>query len=896
MSRKKSLVILILSLLGVAFLADFALAQNFGINEINSGLNGALASFDDPRVVAARFIQLALGFLGVLAVLLVMYAGFIWMTSAGSEDKIAKAKKLLLNGVMGLIIILSAWAITTFLLNKITNTLNGGSGTNNGGDIERPRITTGAGSIGACSVQNVYPSDGQSDVSRNTSIMITFKEELDLSSVCLNESGDECACDNASCNKINPENIRIFKDDLGDACANGGCPDVNTNLTNAMVSVPSDKKTLIIIPGEYLGSASGNTPYSVIFNDSIKKANGSSVFDGCGSRYLQFSFKVSNQLDLEPPLVLKNSIFPLPDNEKDLYNQSLAAKPAVAEITVNNCPQVYSAARVISVSEGASATLDYKGQISKFKVAVPAETPDKAQLFNGENGAILGIASFDENKKVVFPDYFSLEVDNYSAGSFWDVIIAPERLADTLRVNSSVYTFADSSVNNNIKVNSNCDSGVSGLAAQAANIQAVLSGHNDVTAQLSGNKIILTAKVAGAGGNGMALSSSNQSALSVTSFSSGVNKVNLSEAKDKEDRPRNSAIQLNFNEAVNPLTVSGSASEVSPFIRIVNYDINAKAANATCTSNAGCLSYKCDNSVCVGDYLDGKFTISNNYRTLEFISNEECGKNACGETIYCLPANSHLKIQMQAANLKSCASDADCAAMNPFKSCSENAALGYKTCQNPDKKNYPTANIGALDGIVDAAANSLDGNRSSYASGPIDFYNENTATNDKEDSYTWSFYVSDEIKLSPPQITSISPSNNQEKVSPADEIVIHFNTLMLNSTLVTGNADISNGKISYNHKFINLRSSSPAAYGFWIDNDNIDIAPFDGEPDLTISRIKHTPFPESLSFYAQVGSGVKDIYQNCFKPSIGPDCPGASASCCFGLETDELDADGNCLK
>ncbi len=895
MSKNKSLAIMILSLLGLAFLADFALAQNFGINEVNNGLGGALASFSDPRVVAARFIQLALGFLGVLAVLLVMYAGFIWMTSGGSEDKIAKAKKLLLNGVMGLIIILSAWAITTFLLNKITGTLSGNGG-GDSGPADRPHITTGAGSIGACSVQNVYPSDGQSDVPRNTSIMITFKEELDLSSVCINDSGDECACDNAACNKINPENIRVFKDDLGDACANGGCPSTNTNLTNAMVSVPSDKKTLIIVPGEYLGSAEGSTPYSVIFNDGIKKTNGASVFDGCGSRYLQFSFKVSNKLDLEPPIVLKNSIFPLPDNEKDVYNQSLAAKAAIGELSVNACPQIYSPARVISKPEGTEVVLDYKGSISKFKVSVPADAPTKAQLFNGENGAILGIASFDDNKQVVFPDYFSLKVDAYAAGSFWDIIIAPEKLADTLRVNSTVYTFADSSVNNNIKVSSGCASGPAGLADQAADIQAVLSGHPDVNVQLSGNKVILEAKVAGVGGNGMALTSSNQNALNTKAFSGGANKVNLSEPKDKEDRPRNSAIQLNFNEPVNPLTVSGSASEVASFIRIVNYDQAAKKSGSSCSANAECLSYKCDNSVCVGDYLDGKFSISNNYRTLEFISNEECGKNACGETIYCLPANSHLKMQMQAANLKSCSSDADCAAMNPFKSCADNPALGYKTCQNPDKKNYPIANIGSLDGIVDAAANSLDGNRSSYSSGPIDFYNENIAAAEKEDSYSWSFYVSDEIKLTPPEITSISPSNNQADVSPATPIEIHFNTLMLNSTLVTGSIDISNGKATYNHKFINLRSSSPAAYGYWIDNDNIDIAPFDGEPDLTISRIKHTPFPESLTFYPQVGSGVKDIYQNCFKPSVGPDCLGASASCCFGSATDELDADGNCIK
>jgi len=119
---------------------------------------------------------------------------------------------------------------------------------------------------------------------------------------------------------------------------------------------------------------------------------------------------------------------------------------------------------------------------------------------------------------------------------------------------------------------------------------------------------------------------------------------------------------------------------------------------------------------------------------------------------------------------------------------------------------------------------------------------------------------------------------------------------MLNSSLATGARDINNGSTTVSHKLINLKSSSPAATGYWIGNDNIDTEPLDGEPDKTISWIKHTPFSESMSYRAQAGSGIRDIYQNCYKPSAGANCQvtATNPSCCFGVATSTLGADGNC--
>jgi len=891
MSKKIKAIILIIGFFGIFMAANFVLAADFGVNEVNNGLGGSLSS-TDPRILVGRIIQIALSFLGAIALVIIMYAGFLWMTSNGDEEKVNKAKDILKNAIIGLVIILASWAIATFIISRLAGAMDGGGGGNFFDNSRGNFSSAGAGAIGACSVESVYPTDGQNDVPRNTSVMITFKEELKLDSICINAAGDSCTCNPDTCNKINPKNIRLYKTDSGDACSDSSCPNPNINITDILVSVPSGNKTLVLMPASPLGSANGNTNYTVKFTDQVKRLDNSSVFKGCGNNYLAWTFIVSNVFDLTPPLVVRGSAFPLPDNEKDIFQETTPAKAAQGLLTVNSCPNIYSAATVISVTpSSATVVLDYHGQLSNFKVSVPAEAPNKAQLF-GSNNNLLGIVDFDDQGQAIFPNYLTFQVSDHPAGSFWEIVIKPEQLADTLVIDNTSYTFSATAENNNIKVPTNCNPIV-----QATNIEAKLSGQPEIEVARNGNRVVLEARVAGESGNNISVSTTNNSALNVQPLSGGTDQQKLDRPRGEKDRPMNSVIQLNFNEPVNPMTVAGTAAEVAKYIRVVNAELSSPAGTA-CNQNSQCRSYKCENSVCVGDYVGGKFVISNGYRTVEFISDQECGVNGCGEKIYCLPANSHLAVEAMAANLKICNSDADCAAFNPFKACAL-TPLGYKTCQNLESKNYPTANFIQLDGIVDAAINSFDGDRSTYSDGPLGFYNENDQVaqgNDKKDKYTWSFYINDQIMLVPPQITSVLPAQGQSGINLADPVIVNFNTLMMNSTLATGKILVNNGTSTIEHKLMNLRSASPSPLGYWVLNDNIDIEPLDGEPDLTIARIFHTPFAESMTFAAQVGSGVKDIYQNCYKPSVGPGCAATpeAPSCCFGAAVSQLGVDGNC--
>lgn len=73
----------------------------------------------DPRLIAAIIIRASLAFVGIFFVVLIMYAGFLWMTAGGEEDKISRARKLITNSVIGLAVILSAYSITYFIFKTV---------------------------------------------------------------------------------------------------------------------------------------------------------------------------------------------------------------------------------------------------------------------------------------------------------------------------------------------------------------------------------------------------------------------------------------------------------------------------------------------------------------------------------------------------------------------------------------------------------------------------------------------------------------------------------------------------------------------------------------------------------------------------------------------------------
>ncbi|NCN25895.1 hypothetical protein GW935_04605 [Candidatus Falkowbacteria bacterium] len=126
---------------------DLFSPEGVGFNAINqTGLGKA-----DPRVIAGGIIQVILGFLGLLTVILMLYGGFLWMNSKGDPKKIEIAQALIRNAVIGLIIILSAFAIALY----VTRVLIGVTGARSAQSLENGICAEGSfKSCGCSGLQN----------------------------------------------------------------------------------------------------------------------------------------------------------------------------------------------------------------------------------------------------------------------------------------------------------------------------------------------------------------------------------------------------------------------------------------------------------------------------------------------------------------------------------------------------------------------------------------------------------------------------------------------------------------------------------------------------------------------------------------------------------------------
>jgi len=60
-----------------------------------------------------------LGFLSIIAVLIILMGGFKWMTAGGNEEKVEEAKKMIIAGIVGLAVIFTSFAIATFVINQL---------------------------------------------------------------------------------------------------------------------------------------------------------------------------------------------------------------------------------------------------------------------------------------------------------------------------------------------------------------------------------------------------------------------------------------------------------------------------------------------------------------------------------------------------------------------------------------------------------------------------------------------------------------------------------------------------------------------------------------------------------------------------------------------------------
>ncbi len=135
----------------------------------------------DPRVIAARIINITLGFLGIIMLGLILYAGFLWMTSGGDTDKVDRAQKMIRNAIIGAIIILSSWGIATFILSRLGGVVGGGGGQQSS-SCQGAGCNSLIGGGGVSGFQLVSVTPVGDNVIRNARIRFLFSQEVEPSS------------------------------------------------------------------------------------------------------------------------------------------------------------------------------------------------------------------------------------------------------------------------------------------------------------------------------------------------------------------------------------------------------------------------------------------------------------------------------------------------------------------------------------------------------------------------------------------------------------------------------------------------------------------------------------------------------------------------------------------
>ena len=119
-----ALIILSLVLTTQSLLAD-SLRDSLQGNLQNTGGtayygdNNQVPTETDPTILVANIIRSVLVLLGVWFVVLIIVSGFQWMNAGGNSDVVVKARQRIINATIGLVIVLFALTITTFIMNQI---------------------------------------------------------------------------------------------------------------------------------------------------------------------------------------------------------------------------------------------------------------------------------------------------------------------------------------------------------------------------------------------------------------------------------------------------------------------------------------------------------------------------------------------------------------------------------------------------------------------------------------------------------------------------------------------------------------------------------------------------------------------------------------------------------
>ena len=273
--------------------------------------------------------------------------------------------------------------------------------------------------------------------------------------------------------------------------------------------------------------------------------------------------------------------------------------------------------------------------------------------------------------------------------------------------------------------------------------------------------------------------------------------------------PRNDTVSITFSEPVDPMEVQGTLSQDSSFHNMI-------FGNASVT---------------------GQWKISNGYKTVEFYSDQACGKNTCGDTVYCLPITDIT------------AADEDYQVLVRTATPQQNAATF----------------AGISPGVMDMAGNMLDGDDDKANDRKPAVGDNPKVIDDGEkdpDNYYWEFEVRNEIDLQPPYIKTVTPLVDAQDVGERAALKVTFSKVMQLQTLY----DV--GIEEYGGAEANLASIwKRPTFERSCDLNN----PSNCHTEMTVGHRAFGPQGKDLYYAITTTSTMKSSTGNCFYPGFGPE-------------------------
>jgi len=130
LSLKKKLFTLFIAFLAILSFVSTSSAYNFGGTNDTSGINklatgaGYNLTSTSPEAYIGKIMLLVFSFIGIVFMILTVYAGIQWMTAQGNTSQVSKAKDTLIKAIVGLVIIMAAYGITYLVVNTFQSPIS----------------------------------------------------------------------------------------------------------------------------------------------------------------------------------------------------------------------------------------------------------------------------------------------------------------------------------------------------------------------------------------------------------------------------------------------------------------------------------------------------------------------------------------------------------------------------------------------------------------------------------------------------------------------------------------------------------------------------------------------------------------------------------------------------